>query len=74
MTATYDGKLILREKEKRVEPCCENMHTIVTHGSVKITSTAKGAVIKAMFAQTSNDRIPLRFTFCPFCGAKLEVS
>lgn len=64
MTATYDGKLVLREKT--VDPCCRSMGDAICLGTVKIGTANKVRIVKISVA---GRWFVLRF--CPFCGAEV---
>ena len=68
MTATYDGKLILRDK-KNIEPCCRWMAEAVYTKSVVSGTQAKEPIIRVKLEVLT---APLRF--CPFCGAKAVIA
>jgi len=72
MTASYDGRFILRDKEKRLEPCCENMATLIAISSVRIMSLNKKNVVKTSFSG-GDFKLLMATNVCPFCGARLEV-
>ena len=68
MTATYDGKLILKGK-KNIEPCCRWMAEAVYTKSVIPGSQAKENVIRIKLEGMA---APMRF--CPFCGATTVIT
>lgn len=66
MTATYDGRLVLREKA--VEPCCRSMGDALCLDVVKIGSANKVRIVKIAVAGRW-----FVLHFCPFCGAEVIV-
>lgn len=68
MTATYDGRLILDPKAKRVQPCCELMHEAVYSKTVYLGTSAKMPALVLRIG----DKRGLVMASCPFCGAKVE--
>lgn len=65
MTATYDGKLLL--KEKSIEPCCSLMAEALCLDAVKVGTQAKRRIVKISVAHKW-----FVLKHCPFCGAKVE--
>jgi hypothetical protein len=72
LTASYDGKLVILEKEKRIEPCCEQMAQLVHVSAVKLGKVNNKGCIKVSFA-AGDSKIAMNVNICPFCGAKMAV-
>lgn len=76
MTATYDGRLILRIGGKGIEPCCESMHRAIIEGVIYRGTTGRRPCVSMRMSERNG--IPI--CRCPFtlpdgkpCGAEAEV-
>ena len=79
MTASYDGKLILRTSNNshhnhQIEPCCKKMAYFVCKGVFRVSQQwPPPETLKCRFY--TDDRIveDANVKNCPFCLATLEV-
>lgn len=69
MTATYDGRLMVSPKSKKVLPCCETMAEVSWSGILYVGTYAK---TPALMLRIGEKRAKV-VSCCPFCGAKTEV-
>lgn len=68
MTATYDGRLIVRTKGG-IEPCCPAMHDAVYSGVVYKGTLDKRPCVSIRM----EDKRGRAIAMCPWCGSRPEV-
>jgi hypothetical protein len=66
MTATYDGRLLM--KEKTVEPCCARMSEALCLEAVKTGTLSKQRILKISIGPRW-----MVLRYCPFCGAEVNA-
>jgi len=65
MTATYDGKLSVRDRA--VLPCCAAIHVLIMRGHIYATTQGTVAL------RTDVKGKGMTIGFCPFCGAEVTA-
>lgn len=65
MTATYDGRLVLRQGSSKasIEACCRELDMRIMDGQVYVSN-------KAIMLRHRTDNRGEPIQFCPFCGTR----
>ncbi len=69
MTATYDGRLVVDGKLKKVLPCCEIMAEAAFTPVLYVGSVNRTPALLLRLAEKRTKQVHV----CPFCGAEVEV-